>query len=296
MSCAPAELDGLALDGAGEHVHELVGHPLGQPGTERGAVPQRLHGQHGQGISHVDGDRRAVHAMQRRPPAPLNAVVLDVVVDEERVVGQLDGDRGTQRLVDRPAEGLAGCQQQGRADSLAGPSGIVPHEVVEVPAGRPAAQVMLHGVAGEARVLAERRLDVGRPGGAEVTAGLPRRVPGGGPAGRRPAARGPARSRGTRRARRRRGPPLPLPTCWRSGPIVSAAGWKRPAEAGTTRPSWEARSVRRGSAEACRAVVLCIHTVPVARAPAAPWSVRGPPRPESSCTPRDRSVWSMRSA
>src|SRR5689334_9634155 len=265
----PAEFGGLALDRAGEHVNELVGHSLGQPGTERSAVPQRFHGEHGQGVPHVDGDRRAVRAMQRRLPAPLQAAVLDVIVDEERVVGQLDGDRGTQRLVDRPAEGLAGGQQQGRADALSGPGRIVPHEVVEVPAGCPAAQVTLHGVAGETRVLAEHRLDVGWPGGSSHGRPFPART-------RRRTGRATSGS-----PRARMWPWYTPGATWPRaistvadvlalGPIVSTAGWKRAAEAGTVRPSWEARSVRRGSADAGCAVVLCIHTVAVARTPAAP--------------------------
>ena len=236
----PAELDGLALDGAGEHVNELVRHPLGQPRTERSAVPQRLHGQHCQGIPHVDGDRRAVYAMQRRPPAPLKAVVLDVVMDEERVVGKLDGDRGTQRLVDRPAERLAGCQQQRRTDSLAGTRGIVPHEVIEVPAGHPVAQVPLHSIPGETRVMAERRLDIGQLAGRSHDR----------PASARTSKRTGRAASGSPRARTypRYTPGATSPRTTSTvadvlalGSIVSAAGWKRPA-----RPTPFARRGRRG--------------------------------------------------
>src|SRR5690242_9042243 len=233
--------------------------------------------------------------MQRWLPAPLKAVVLDVVMDKKRVVGKLDGDGGTQRLVDRPAERLAGCQQQRRTDSLAGTKGIVPHEVIEVPAGHPAAQVPLHGISGETRVVGERCLDIGQLGGRSHDQ----------PASARTSKRTGRATSGSPWVRTypRYMPGATSPRTTSTvadvlalGPIVSVEGWKRPAEAGTTRPSWEARSVRRGMAEARRAVVLCIHTVPVARPPAAPWSVKSPPSAEPSSTPRDRSIWSMRSA
>jgi hypothetical protein len=62
-----------------------------------------------------------VQAVQGRQPTPLPAAVLDVVVDQEGVVGELDGYRRAQGLVHRAPERPAGRQQQRRADPLAGP-------------------------------------------------------------------------------------------------------------------------------------------------------------------------------
>jgi hypothetical protein len=49
--------------------------------------------QHGQGVAGVHGQGGAVQAVQGRQPAPLAAAVLDAVVDQEGVVGELDGHR-----------------------------------------------------------------------------------------------------------------------------------------------------------------------------------------------------------
>jgi hypothetical protein len=73
-------------------------------------------------------------------------------VDEEGVVQQLDGDGRPHRLPQRPAEGLARGQEQGRTDRLAGPQRVVEHEVGQVRdlvAGR---HQLLHGLAGQLAV------------------------------------------------------------------------------------------------------------------------------------------------
>src|SRR5262249_59798165 len=80
------------------------------------------------------------------------------------------------------------------------------------------------------------------------------------------------------------------------GSIVSAAGWKRPTEAGTIRPSWEARAVRRGMAEGRRPGRVWLAPRPVSPGAAAPWSVKSPPSTEPNSTPRGRRIQFMRSA
>src|SRR6185437_14347593 len=90
---APAELDGLALDGFARHALSLLQHP------ERPPRPQLLevadegtNTQHGERVAHVDGDGDAVELVERRLATSDLALVLDLVVNEERVVQDLERD------------------------------------------------------------------------------------------------------------------------------------------------------------------------------------------------------------
>jgi hypothetical protein len=65
-----------------------------------------------QGVAGIERELRAVRGGQGRAAPPGGAAVHDVVVDEERVVQQLDRDRHGQRGGRRSAEGPARGQAQ----------------------------------------------------------------------------------------------------------------------------------------------------------------------------------------
>ncbi len=80
------------------------------------SVAHRLQGEP---VAGVQRERRAVAPVEGGLAPPQQAGVLDVVVDQERVVEQLDRDGRGQGVVERAAEGLAGGQAEARAQGLA---------------------------------------------------------------------------------------------------------------------------------------------------------------------------------
>jgi hypothetical protein len=83
-----------------------------------------------------------VRSVERRLAAPLQALVFDVVVDQQSIVQEFDGHRRLQRLFERRAEGARGGDAQARAHHLAAARGIVGHEIVEPTRGRAARQIV----------------------------------------------------------------------------------------------------------------------------------------------------------
>ena len=63
--------------------------------------------------------------VQRGPASAQQAGVLDVVVDQERVVEHLERDRGRQRLVELTAERDGGREAEGRPDRLPASPGVL---------------------------------------------------------------------------------------------------------------------------------------------------------------------------
>ena len=99
--------------------------------------------------------------VEGRAAAPQPALVLDVVVDQERVVEQLDGHGGAEGLLDRAAEGLAAREHERRPDALAGPRRVVTREAPEARIdGVDGGQVALHLPARQRRVAVERALHI----------------------------------------------------------------------------------------------------------------------------------------
>src|SRR5205823_3557093 len=90
----PAELDRLALDRLARHALGLLEDAHGEPGAEPQAVVQEgAEPEKRERVADVHRERDAMERVERRPTAPLVALVLDVVVDEEGVVEELERDR-----------------------------------------------------------------------------------------------------------------------------------------------------------------------------------------------------------
>ena len=159
---APAELGGLTLHGAQHHDLELAGNPVGE---RRGVAVERSAqdalGQHGQAVAGVERESDAVLGVQGVEAATQEAAVGDVVVDQERVVQQLDGDCGSHDVPSSAPERLARREAQRGTDELGGTGGIVPDQVVE-PRGRLAVgQLGDESGTGQVAVLGELRRDLG---------------------------------------------------------------------------------------------------------------------------------------
>ena len=138
----PAELDGLPLHGVARHPVELLRHQAGEARTELLlVVPEGAGGEEGQGVAGVDRQGHADLRVEGRRAAAQLAVVLDVVVDEERVVEHLDGGRRRERVVELAAERDARRQAQAGTDRLAAATGVVGHEVPELGSGLLVGQV-----------------------------------------------------------------------------------------------------------------------------------------------------------
>src|SRR4051794_25157052 len=97
--------------------------------------------------------------VEARSAAAELALVVDVVVDEQGVVEELDGDGSTQRLLGPRAESPGGGDAEARAHHLAAPAGVVRDQVVEIAPRLEGRQVAPQGLAGERAVLLEHRLD-----------------------------------------------------------------------------------------------------------------------------------------
>jgi hypothetical protein len=147
-------------------VLRLVEHPVRQIGAQDGDVlDQRADRQDVHRIADVDGDGQALLHVHRRLVAPVEAAVLDVVMDEEGVVQQLDRHRGRQRLLDRAAEGTAGGDAQRRAQPLAHVRQRARDQVVEVAPRLPARKLLEQRAIGEVAVPGELLLEVRRSRG-----------------------------------------------------------------------------------------------------------------------------------
>ena len=97
----------------------------------RHVVEERLQGEREHGVADVDRDGHAVRPVQCRPAAAQLRAVLDVVVDQERVVVELEHCRRAEGRLQRPAQRPAGREDERRSQSLRMPQRIVEHQVVE---------------------------------------------------------------------------------------------------------------------------------------------------------------------
>ncbi len=87
----PAELDRLTLDGFASHPFDLLEDQecLVHPDPVR-VVEQQLHRQHVGGVADIDGHGGAMRTQHRDSATPIVGCILDVVVDQKRVVIQLE--------------------------------------------------------------------------------------------------------------------------------------------------------------------------------------------------------------
>ena len=97
-------------------------------------VEQRAQAHERQAVAGIDGDRHAVLPMKCRLSTTLLALVFDVVMNEERVVEQLDGNCGRQGFLDASAHDASHGDADAGAHHLATPHGVIGEEVVEVSA------------------------------------------------------------------------------------------------------------------------------------------------------------------
>src|SRR6185436_6852762 len=97
-----------------------------------------------------------------RRVAPQLADVLDVVVDEHRVVHQLDRRGGVEGLFDAGAERLGAGNQQTGPQHAAGALGVRGHEIVEVRTRLLVGQVLVQVFARARAVLGDLLLDQAR--------------------------------------------------------------------------------------------------------------------------------------
>ncbi|HMD55895.1 MAG TPA: hypothetical protein VKG82_00305 [Solirubrobacteraceae bacterium] len=93
-------------------------------------APQDLVREHGQSVARVQREADAELRWQRRPAAPALAAVDDVIVDEERVVEQLDCDGDRQDLGVAAAESAACSHAECGPKRLSRPTRIYPRDAV----------------------------------------------------------------------------------------------------------------------------------------------------------------------
>ena len=156
----PAQLARLALDRSARHQIEFVGDPRGKPAPQ--PLPVLAQGGAGEDrkrISGVDRQRDTVLGVQRGPPSAQQTGVLDVVMDQERVVQKLERDRGRQRLVELAAERDGGCEAEGRPDRLPAPPGVLGDQVPQVLTRLRVGHVMAQGIASNCPVAGQVSLD-----------------------------------------------------------------------------------------------------------------------------------------
>ena len=160
VAATPAELNRLTLGGHSDHGQELVENEFGHAGPQQAVVAEWLERHRGQRIAGVDRQADTVQLVQCRLAPPRSAGVLEVIVDEERVVHHLERHCGTEPFARGPAVGLAGGEQERRPDPLAVPARVLAHQVVEVARGLSVDEERVHGSARQLRVVGERGLDV----------------------------------------------------------------------------------------------------------------------------------------
>src|SRR5436189_3632177 len=160
----PAELDRLALDRLARHALGLLEDAHGEPGAEpQAVVHEGAEPEERERVADVHGERDAMERVQRRATAPLVALVLDVVMDEEGVVEELERDRRAQCVLASRAEGARRRDAEGWPQHAPAAARVVGDEVVEMPAGLARLEVVAERGACEPPVLGEGRDDqVGR--------------------------------------------------------------------------------------------------------------------------------------
>ena len=142
------------------HALRLLEDAHRETGPERRlVVDQSSESEEGERVTHVDRQRDAVESVQRRPAAPHVAVVLDVVVHEERIVEELERHRRAHRVFQLCAEGPCGGDAKARAQHAAAASRVVGNEVVEVTMRRPGPEIVAERHPGDVPVFAEERRD-----------------------------------------------------------------------------------------------------------------------------------------
>ena len=116
----PAQVESLALDGANDHLGELVEHTEFHACLERGVVENRL-GDHGERqIAAVDGKARALGKVHARLAATQLAVVGYVVMDKRSRLKVLDSCRRAAGALKVTAHCGCGEHADKRAVALAG--------------------------------------------------------------------------------------------------------------------------------------------------------------------------------
>ena len=128
----PADVERLALDGAGGHGHELVQHAH-LHGVVEARVGQDAAGHLGERqVAVVDGQADALGQVQAGLAAAQLPLVGDVVVDKGRGVEVLHGRRAARRQRGVPAHGRAAERAHGGTVALAAVGGVAGEGFVEV--------------------------------------------------------------------------------------------------------------------------------------------------------------------
>jgi hypothetical protein len=99
-----------------------------------------------------------VQFMQSLAAPAMSARILDVVVDQERVVQELQCGRRPESVLHRSAEGLTGCQHQAGPESFARTSRVVERKVPQI-APTSSRNAPHHFRRDECRVLRERTFE-----------------------------------------------------------------------------------------------------------------------------------------
>ena len=116
----PAQVERLTLDGADDHLGELVKYAQLYACLERWIVENRL-GDHGERqVAAVDGKPRALGKVHAGLAAAQLTVIGDVVVDERTRLEMLDGRRGAAGALKAAAHCGCGEHADKRAVALAG--------------------------------------------------------------------------------------------------------------------------------------------------------------------------------
>ena len=129
---APSQFGRLALQRAHGHRVELGVNAFGQVPVEIAQVAtHHLVGDNCERVAGVQCERGAVRARQRGFTAALLTAVGNVVVDEKRVVQQLDAHRQRHRVRRRSPKAATRRQAEGGTDRLAAAHRVVAHRSVQ---------------------------------------------------------------------------------------------------------------------------------------------------------------------
>src|SRR6202522_1804618 len=125
-------------------------------------LDEGLQAHEGQHVAGIQGEWYAVKQVQRGPATPLFAFVLDVIVNQQRVVQQLDRHRGEQRFFEAGAYRAGGRDAETGTHHLASALGIVSDQIVQVPPRLARGKIVTYRSAGELAVFAQHVRNQGR--------------------------------------------------------------------------------------------------------------------------------------
>lgn len=159
----PTDLDGLTFDGLATHAFGFFQHQHSEAGAQRRPiVDEGAQAEQREGVAHVDRDGYPVQCVEGGTSAAAFAFVLDIVVNEERVVEQLEGSRGAHGPLHARAEHARRCDAEARAEHATSTTGVVGDQAVEMTLGIAWSEVVGERHTGDIPILPQHRGDGSR--------------------------------------------------------------------------------------------------------------------------------------